>query len=88
MKMTKLYLYAKLIHRILVVVITFLTILMAGTGTAIKYSEFFSSFPFINITFSRYMHNQLSIIFTIVLVCMATTGIIMYLFPIFRKRKA
>jgi hypothetical protein len=41
--------------------------------------------PVIDELLMRYIHNQASVIFTIVLVCMIITGSYMYLFPILRK---
>ncbi len=76
--MTKLYLLAKKIHRFLVFIITAMIVIIAWTGVMMKYSWA----PFgMNLAKARYVHNQLSIVFTIVLALMAITGIAMYLLP-------
>jgi hypothetical protein len=80
--MTKLYLVAKSIHRYLVIIITVLTILMAGTGIAIKYNVGIFDLPL-----TRYIHNNLSVVFTVALILMMLSGIIMYVFPLIRNRK-
>lgn len=76
--MIKLYLLAKKIHRFLVLIITALAFVMAGTGAMMG----FSWAPFgMNLAKARYVHNQLSVVFTIVLALMVITGIAMYLLP-------
>ena len=78
MTMTKFYLLAKKIHRFLVLIIAAVIMIMAWTGAMMKYSWA----PFgMNLAKARYVHNQLSVIFTIVLSLMAITGIAMYLIP-------
>ncbi len=82
--MTKLYLLAKKIHRFLVLIITAITVIMAWTGVMIKYSWT----PFgASLAKARYIHNQLSVIFTLTLLLMAVTGIAMYLLPYLIKRR-
>lgn len=85
----KLYLLAKKIHRYLVIIIVFLTMLMATTGGIMKYSSFFSDFNFIYLGLVRYLHNQMSPFFSVVLFLMGITGLVMYFYPavIARKRK-
>jgi uncharacterized iron-regulated membrane protein len=83
--MIKLYLVSKSIHRYLVLIISALTILMAGTGTMLKYS-WMSGALGLNQAMIRFLHNNLSVVFTITLICMMVTGIIMYIFPLLKKR--
>ncbi len=85
----KSYLLSKKIHRYLVIVIVFLTMLMATTGGILKYSSFFSSFSFIDLGLVRYLHNQMSPFFTVALLLMGITGLVMYFYPavVARKRK-
>jgi hypothetical protein len=85
--MTKYYILSRKIHRYLVIIITVLTVIMAGTGTVLKFPVAFGSFGFINVGLVRFIHNNLSILFTIVLLLMAISGIIMYLFPYLNKKK-
>jgi hypothetical protein len=83
--MTKLYLFSKSIHRYLVLIVSTLTILMAGTGIMLKYLFLPMALGFDPGTV-RYIHNQLSVLFTIALVLMMLTGIIMYIFPLLKKK--
>ena len=83
--MTKYYLLAKKLHRILVLIITILSLLMALTGLILKYPAL--SLNLINLGLVRYLHNQLSPLFGIVLTLMIITGIWMYLYPALQKRK-
>lgn len=87
MKMTKIYLYARTIHRFLVIIISFLTLIMAGTGIILHQSSEGESLPkFIDVNLARYIHNQLSILFTIILILMALSGIVMYIYPLLKKK--
>ena len=79
------YLWSKKIHRILVLVIIVVSGIMAFTGIVMKYPEIARIFPVIDELLMRYIHNQASVIFSIVLVCMIITGGYMYLFPLLRK---
>jgi hypothetical protein len=82
--MIKLYLLAKKIHRFLVLIIIAMMAIIVWTGVMMKYSWA----PFgTNLAKARYIHNQLSVVFTIVLALMAITGIAMYLLPFLIKRK-
>ncbi|MDO8610702.1 MAG: hypothetical protein Q7R95_09220 [bacterium] len=83
--MTKLYLLSRKIHRILVVIITLLTLLMAGTGLLLKYTFIAASIGITNLSLLRSLHNNLSPFFTIALILMILTGLCMYLFPVINK---
>jgi len=84
-RMTKYYLLAKKFHRILVLIITVFSLLMGITGLMLKYPTL--SFNLINLGLVRYLHNQLSPLFGIVLFVMIITGGWMYLYPELKKRK-
>jgi len=83
--MTKYYLFAKKVHRILVLIITVISLLMALTGSILKYPIL--SFNLFDLNLIRYLHNQLSPFFGIVLTFMIITGIWMYFYPELQKRK-
>ena len=83
---TKLYLLAKKIHRIFLFSTTLLVLIMALTGSLLKYSFIASKFSFINLLLMRNLHNNLSPFLTISLLVMMTTGLIMYLYPLMRKK--
>lgn len=87
--MTKWFHYARLFHRLLVLIISVLILFMAGTGLLMKYSSFSSEhLTFIDLGATRYLHNQLSIITTVVFVIMAITGLLMYFIPpLIRRRR-
>lgn len=78
----KLYLFAKKIHRFLVLLISTIGILMAGTGILLKYKP-----DFINLGSVRLVHNSLSPYFALVFLGMMITGLIMYIFPLIQKRQ-
>jgi uncharacterized iron-regulated membrane protein len=70
------------IHRFFVLIIIALTAVMAFTGIAMKYSLLTTDLAML-----RYVHNNLSVLFTAVLVIMAVTGTYLYFFPWLMKRK-
>ena len=82
--MIKPYLLSKSVHRYLVVIISVLTILMAGTGIMLKYG-WLSKMLRLDQGMIRFLHNNLSVVFTVALVFMMISGIIMYIFPLVRK---
>lgn len=85
--MTKIYLYARTIHRFLVMIISFLTLIMAGTGLILRQAREGKNLPnSIDVNLARYIHNQLSVLFTVVLILMALSGIIMYIYPLIKKK--
>jgi hypothetical protein len=61
----------------MVLIITALVLVMAGTGTMLK----FGSFGLADLGMVRYIHNNLSPFLTLVLVVMIVTGGAMYLTP-------
>ncbi len=83
-----LYLLAKKIHRLLVVVIVLVTIIMAGTGTILKEPELAKFLFKLDLNWVRYLHNQLSPIFTVILTVMALSGLVMYWYPWHTRRRA
>ena len=86
--MINIYLTAKKIHRLLVLVMIFLTTLMASTGTLLKYNASVAEhFPAFDLNQFRYIHNNLSVIFTIALVLMTISGTLMYFIPYLMTRK-
>ena len=83
--MTKYYLFAKKVHRILVLIITVISLLMALTGLILKYPAL--NLNLFDLGLIRYLHNQLSPLFGIVLFAMIITGIWMYLYPVLMKHQ-
>ncbi|MBI5733874.1 MAG: hypothetical protein HY973_02935 [Candidatus Kerfeldbacteria bacterium] len=82
------YLFAKKTHRLLVVVIVFVTLIMAGTGTVLKYPELAKYLFKLDLNWVRYLHNELSPIFTTILILMMLSGLIMYWYPWHTRRSA
>lgn len=88
MKMTNIYQLAKAVHRVLVLVVTVLLIVMAGTGLLMKYPAFASRYVgVLDVGLVRFIHNQLSVAFTAVLVLMALSGLVMYVYPLYARRR-
>ena len=77
MKNTNLYLLAKKIHRVLVLIILVTGIFMMVTGVCMYLGQYFTIDPLL----IRYLHNKLSILFAIVLGVMMITGAYLFLFP-------
>lgn len=84
--MQQLYVYARKIHRLLVLVMVVLTVIMTITGSIMKYLFAVHLFFFISPALARYVHNMTSPFFSITLVAMAITGLYMYWYPIIRSK--
>lgn len=85
--MIKIYLLAKKIHRVLLYLAIFLIVFMGFTGLILKYTDIvYNFFPQIDSGLMRYLHNEFSIYFSIVLFAMLVTGTFMYVFPLIQAR--
>lgn len=73
------------IHRMLVVIISFLGIIMMSTGSVIKFPGVFGGIG-IDIYLMREVHNIVSTFFSIAFTGMAVSGLVMFLYPKFIKR--
>ncbi len=78
---SKIYYWARKIHRLLVLFMSLLGLLMGVSGTMLK----FQIGP--NLDLARYVHNQLSTLLFAGLLVMIVTGLLMYLFPLLLKSK-
>lgn len=67
------YLFAKKIHRLLVLVVSILAVIMISTGLFIDFPQ------------ARIVHSLISKLFAAVLVLMAASGLTMYFYPWFKK---
>jgi uncharacterized iron-regulated membrane protein len=83
--MTKYLSVARKIHRFLAITTTTLLIIMAFTGSMLKYAFLSSIFSFIGLGMARYIHNQLSPWLAVSLLIMSVTGLYMYI--VLRPRK-
>ena len=83
--MQKIYLFAKQVHRLLVVLISGLGAVMALTGLMLKYPGLLG---FGNLGLVRLVHSSMSTAFAAVLVLMILTGLVMYSVPWLQKRRA
>ncbi|VVA44469.1 conserved hypothetical protein [Candidatus Roizmanbacteria bacterium] len=86
MMSTSLYLLAKKIHRLLVLIIAVIGVLMAVTGTLLKYTLISKKLTFIDLGLMRSLHNNLSPYFAVVFLGMLITGLIMYLYLLIPKK--
>lgn len=87
--MKKLYLFAKQIHRLLVIFITGLGATMAGTGMMLKYPGSATRFlPGLDLGLVRFVHSTMSTAFALALVFMILTGLVMYIVPWIQKRRS
>jgi hypothetical protein len=86
--MTNAFLFMKQVHRFLVFIILVLGLIMAVTGVLLKYSAFITAHAsFVSLAFIRYLHNNLSTYFGVVLFVMIITGVWMYVYPGWQARK-
>lgn len=85
MKMTKLYLFSRMIHRVLVLIILVSTFIMTTTGIILKFNSL-ADFLQIDLAMIRFIHNNFSIVFSLVLFLMMLTGVVMYIYPLLRKK--
>jgi len=83
--LNKAYLLAKKFHRWLVVVIVILGMIMSTTGFFLKFPDV-GNFLNVDLLFVRSLHSLVSIYFSGTFFLMATTGLIMFLFPYLKKR--
>ncbi len=83
MKNTHIYLIAKKLHRLLVVLIILLGIIMTITGYMMKMGLYF---PFDPLAI-RMIHSTISLYFTGVLGLMSLTGLYMFIFPYLGKKQ-
>jgi hypothetical protein len=83
MKNAKLYLVAKKMHRVLVVLIILLTIPMSLTGVMMKTGNYF---PFDPLAI-RMIHSTISLYFTGVFGAMSLTGLYMFIFPYLKNKQ-
>ena len=79
--MTKMYLLMKKIHRTLVLIIITLGLFMVATGTLLKFPAFGAKYlSFLDLGQIRYLHNQISVYFTVALLLMMISGVWMYIY--------
>jgi len=83
--MIKLIIFTRKIHRIFVLIITVFSIIMAFSGIILKYPFISAKITFLDLGMIRYVHNQLSPFFTITLMIMLVTGLLIYLTPWLNK---
>lgn len=82
MQLAKYSMFARKIHRFLVVFITLVGFAMMTTGYKMKSAgEGVNVLPFIDYQAARLLHNQLSTAFAFILAAMIVTGLFMYLYP-------
>ena len=84
-RLTQLFKWSRTVHRVFLFPVTALYILMTITGLALKYSAV-SRWLKIDEGLARYIHNQLSPYFAIVLGVMVITGWFLYLYPFLARR--
>lgn len=84
--MTNLYILSRKIHRIMVLIISVIGLLIAGTGILLKYTFISEKLSFIDLGLIRFLHNNLSPYFAIVFLGMLITGLFMYLYPMLRNK--
>lgn len=84
--MIRLYVFSRKIHRLLALIMVVSTFVMAGTGLMMKY-DFLAKIFNVDQGLIRYVHSSFSVIFVFVLLSMMLTGLVMYFYPILRKKQ-
>jgi hypothetical protein len=84
MRNAKLFLFCKKIHRYLVFIILITGLCMMASGLCMYFNTYFFFRP----GAIRSLHNNLSLLFTIVLGLMSLTGFYLFLFPYLPVKKA
>jgi hypothetical protein len=82
MRLVRLSIIARKIHRFFVLIIVILGFPMSITGAVMKYPQLF---PFMDYSLARQTHNTISGLFSPVLAIMSVTGLFMYLYPFLIK---
>lgn len=83
----KLFQWSKKIHRWLVVLMVLAALVMTVSGTILKFPGLFFTWG-VNVQFIRFLHNQFSVVFSLLLLIMSVTGLYMYYFPIWQQRRS
>lgn len=87
--MTKIYLFSKKIHRWLVLAVSALGLFMMVSGIFLKYPVFvMNNLKFIDLGLVRYLHNNISVVFSAALFLMMLTGLLMYFLPWLMRKKS
>ncbi len=76
---------AREIHKMFAIATFILGSAMTLTGLILKFPQL-SKLPFIDPSFSRFLHNALSPFFAVALILMMVTGVFMYVFPWLLKK--
>ncbi len=80
------FVLAKRLHRALIPIIVILTLIMVWTGLMLKYPNLALSLK-VDLLTVRFLHSQFSIYFALALIVMMLSGLVMYLFPLLRKKE-
>lgn len=87
MSLNKIYLFSKKIHRIFMLVTILSVLVMSSTGGFLKF-PMLAEFVGVDSGLMRYVHNQFSIVLSVLLVIMMTTGLVLYLIPELLKSRS
>ena len=79
------YIFFKKIHRYLVLVTFFSSLLMMISGAIIKFPSLANVFS-IDLVFMRSLHNLASPLFSFILLLMSVSGTVMYFYPLLRRK--
>jgi hypothetical protein len=79
------YLFFRKMHRLLVLVTAFSTLVMAISGIFLKFSGLAKALS-LNLSSIRFIHNIASPFYTILLMLMMISGVVMYFYPIIKRK--
>lgn len=82
--MVSVYLLAKKAHRMIILPMIMLAVILSSTGAALKFPNVFSSV--VDVKQARYLHNQMSLFFSIFLFLMSISGLVMYIYPLINRK--
>jgi uncharacterized iron-regulated membrane protein len=80
------YQLARAVHRYSMFGFLIAAVVMGTTGFFLKFT-FIANKLNIDLALMRYLHNQMSLFFSIFLFLMALSGLTMYLYPILKNKK-
>lgn len=82
---TKIYIVSRMVHRVLVLAVTFSALIMTVTGFLMKFPKTAKLFN-VGSDRLRFIHSNFGVIFLIILFLMTLTGLIIYFYPLSRKK--
>lgn len=88
MTLITLFQWSKSLHRLALFGVVGLAAIMGLTGMLLKFPKAARFLPGVDLNLVRYLHNEFSLYFSLFLITMILTGLYMYWYPWYAKRRA